>query len=95
MDFVNVFMAHKIMFFILPNIMLLVSAAHFRTQEYDINRLAQVKCCTDVVMKIVHGLILFECAWSAYQMFKFRMLVTGHDLLEHLEIISSLMGCAD
>ena len=66
MDFVNVFMAHKIMFFVIPNMMFIISAAHFRTQEYDVNRLSQVKCCTDVVMKIVHGLILFECVWSAY-----------------------------
>ena len=46
-------------------------------------------------MQIVFGFLIFEALWGAYKTYKFLELVQGKDIMDHLDKIQELIGCAD
>ena len=46
-------------------------------------------------MQIVFGFLIFEALWGAYKTYKFLELVQGKDIMDHLNKIQELIGCAD
>ena len=83
------------MFFVLPNLTVLIFALHFKTQEYNDTQLSQIRCCVHIIMHIVHGFLIFESLWAAYKVYKFLWLVEGRDIMDHLNKVQKLIGCAD
>ena len=80
-------MSHQIMFFIVPNLTILVFAMHYSTREYNEEQKAQINCCIHIIMQIVFGFLIFEALWGAYKTYKFLELVQGKDIMDHLDKI--------